>query len=142
MIRSGRIAITCLAAALFLPPAAVAQQCLHGADASAEQKGRKRAALSVARQINTLQANAPGRREKNYLDRAGLAVEAARQAEKNPGANMLSFDAGAEVIPGWELSLDKTETGYWFMIKDQTDPCGFAYVSNQTGVIYTAEPIR
>jgi hypothetical protein len=28
------------------------------------------------------------------------------------------------------------------MIKDTADPCGFAFVSNQDGVIYTAEPIR
>jgi hypothetical protein len=47
-----------------------------------------------------------------------------------------------EVIPGWQLTLDKTERGYWFMIKDKTDPCGFAYVSNQQGTIFTAEPIR
>jgi hypothetical protein len=29
-----------------------------------------------------------------------------------------------------------------FMIKDTTDPCGFAYISNQAGLIYNAEPIR
>jgi hypothetical protein len=28
------------------------------------------------------------------------------------------------------------------MVKDKTDPCGFAFISNATGVIYTAEPIR
>jgi hypothetical protein len=32
--------------------------------------------------------------------------------------------------------------GYWFMVKDKTDPCGFAFLSNTAGVIYTAEPIR
>ena len=37
---------------------------------------------------------------------------------------------------------DVTERGYWFMIKDKIDPCGFAYVSNQVGVIFNAEPIR
>jgi hypothetical protein len=35
-----------------------------------------------------------------------------------------------------------TADGYWFMVKDQTDACGFAYISNQNGLIYTAEPIR
>jgi len=28
------------------------------------------------------------------------------------------------------------------MVKDKMDPCGFAYISNTMGVIYTAEPIR
>jgi hypothetical protein len=46
------------------------------------------------------------------------------------------------VIPGWQLTLDRTEGGYWFMIKGKTDPCGLAFVSNQQGVIFTAEPIR
>jgi hypothetical protein len=32
--------------------------------------------------------------------------------------------------------------GYWFIIKDTTDPCQFALVSNQEGIIYTAHPIR
>jgi hypothetical protein len=43
---------------------------------------------------------------------------------------------------GWRLTLDVSDHGYWFMIKDTTDPCGFAYVSNELGVIFRAEPIR
>jgi len=27
-------------------------------------------------------------------------------------------------------------------IKDRTDPCGLAYISNNAGVIFGAEPIR
>jgi hypothetical protein len=45
-------------------------------------------------------------------------------------------------MPGWELKLDVTQDGYWFLIKDKTDPCGFAFISNTSGLIYTAEPIR
>ena len=46
-------------------------------------------------------------------------------------------------VPAWvQLTLDVTTQGYWFMIKDKVDPCGFAYVSNQVGVILHAEPIR
>jgi hypothetical protein len=50
--------------------------------------------------------------------------------------------AGTDVLPDWQLTLDVTNRGYWFMIKDKTDPCGFGYVSNQAGVIFRAEPIR
>ena len=45
-------------------------------------------------------------------------------------------------FPQWKLTLDVTESGYWFMIKDTADPCGFAFISNQAGVIFSAEPIR
>lgn len=45
-------------------------------------------------------------------------------------------------MPGWTLTLDLTPQGYWFMIKDKTDPCGFAFVSNQDGLIFEAQPIR
>lgn len=40
------------------------------------------------------------------------------------------------------MKLDVSDDSYWFMIKDKTDPCGFAYISNKAGVIYAAEPIR
>jgi hypothetical protein len=32
--------------------------------------------------------------------------------------------------------------GYWFAIRDTTDPCSFTYISNHSGLIYTAEPLR
>jgi len=50
--------------------------------------------------------------------------------------------AASEIVPGWQLTLNKTENGYWFMIKDKTDPCGFTLISNQAGLIYNAEPMR
>ena len=34
-------------------------------------------------------------------------------------------------FPQWKLTLDVTESGYWFMIKDTADPCGFAFISNR-----------
>jgi hypothetical protein len=46
------------------------------------------------------------------------------------------------MLPNWQLTLDVTAQGYWFMLKDKTDPCGFAFVSNQAGLIFKAEPIR
>ena len=49
---------------------------------------------------------------------------------------------GQDVSPGWELILNVTDNGYWFMIKDKIDPCGFAFISNTTGLIYKSEPIR
>ena len=60
----------------------------------------------------------------------------------NGTASRISLDPGTDILPNWELKLDVTPTGYWFMIRDKIDSCGFAFISNQAGVIFTAEPIR
>jgi hypothetical protein len=142
VIVNGRIAGIALVLSLCTPVFAAAQQCLHGADEGVEQNARKRAALSATRQVNTLEANRPGARGGNYFDQAEMAAWYATAPAEVRGTTSLNFDRAGEVLPGWQLTLEKTPNGYWFMIKDKTDPCGFAYISNQQGVIYTAEPIR
>jgi hypothetical protein len=47
-----------------------------------------------------------------------------------------------EIVPGFTLTLDTTSNGYWFSVTDTTDPCGYRLISNQAGVIFTAQPIR
>jgi hypothetical protein len=138
-----RLCVLMLGIGASLAPASVlAQQCLHGPDETAEQKARKREALQATRQINTLQANSPSARQGKFMDQPEMAMYYADLTRQKPATQPLIFDPASEVIPGWQLTLDKTEKGYWFMIKDKTDPCGFAYVSNQAGTIFTAEPIR
>ena len=127
---------------LFLPRIAVAQQCLHGADESADQKARRRDAVGATRQVNNVQANRPDARRAVYLDQAEIASWYMEQAKKSGAATPYNFEPEAEVLPGWQLTLNKTENGYWFMIKDKTDPCGFTLISNQAGLIYFAEPMR
>jgi hypothetical protein len=127
---------------LFLPHVAFAQQCLHGADESAEQKARRVQAVGATRQVNNLQANRPDARNGVYLDQAEISSPYMEQAKKSGAAAPYNFEPEAEVLPGWQLTLNKTENGYWFMIKDKTDPCGFALISNQSGLIYLAEPMR
>lgn len=48
----------------------------------------------------------------------------------------------AEIVPGFKLTLDTTPKGYWFEVVDKTDACGFRFISTQTGLIFTAQPIR
>jgi hypothetical protein len=116
---------------------AFAQQCLHGGDEAPEQQVRRQKALDAARAVNTMQAGQPGAAKKEYLSQQDLAQ---RPSQKPTGS--MQFEADAEILPGWRLTLNKAEGGYWFMIRDTTDPCGFTYISNQQGVIYAAEPIR
>ena len=123
---------------------AYAQQCLHGPDETADQQARRREALTAARTVNNPEANQPGSRTGTYLRQVELPTSAFAKGPDGVTAffRKLNFTPGEELMPGWRLTLDVTQEGYWFMIKDKTDPCGFAYVSNQQGVIYTAEPIK
>ena len=122
-----------------------AQECLHGPKESAEQATRRREALTATRNINNLQANQPGSSKGLYLRYEELAASpyASKMREStNETVKRISLTPGTDVLPNWQLILDVTAQGYWFMIKDKTDPCGFAYVSNQVGLILSAEPIR
>ena len=121
-----------------------AQQCLHGPDEAADQKVRRREALTATRTVNNLQANQPGSRSSTFLRQVELPTSPFAKGPDgaSPFFKKLNFTPGEELMPGWVLTLDVTQDGYWFMIKDKTDPCGFAYVSNQAGVIYSSEPIR
>lgn len=139
-MRSVRWLLTLMLLA-FAPIPAFAQDCLHGQDETPDQHTRRSQALGAARHVNTLQANRPNRAGV-YLDLAELGSLDAAQSAKRPSARSYNFHPDAEIIAGWQLTLARTDSGYWFMIKDKTDPCGFAYVSNEAGVIYRAEPIR
>lgn len=134
-----RLLVAVVCSLVFGGPIA-AQQCLHGANETAEQQARRKQALAAVRAVNTIQANQPGAREKRYLRHEELASFLPAQP---PGwVKSLNLTPNEEVLPGWELKLDVSTDGYWFMVKDKTDPCGFAFISNTVDVIYTAEPIQ
>jgi len=124
---------------------AFAQQCLHGTGESAEQTARRREALTATRTINNLQFNQPNSQKRIFFSHAQLADApwaASMRAKPTEFSKRISFDPTGEILPGWKLTLDLTADGYWFSVRDTTDPCGFAYISNHHGVIYTAEPLR
>jgi hypothetical protein len=109
--------------------------CLHQSGGETQpQRERSVAALSAARAINTAQSQFAVRNNRTYAHRAELAgyLDGARY----------DLAEGAEIVPGFSLTLDTSEKGYWFLIKDKTDPCGFSYISNQDGLIFVAQPIR
>ena len=120
---------------------ASAQECLHGSTERPEQQARRQQAVLAARLVNTIQANQPGRSEQRYLRHEELATTP-RVPSRLESVALFNLAPGQEVAPGWELILNVTEKGYWFMVKDKMDHCGFAFISNATGVIYAAEPIR
>lgn len=124
---------------------AYAQQCLHGAGETPEQAARRRDGLTVARTVNNIQFNRPGARDGTFLGHADLATAPFAQGinlSTNEALKHISFSPDTDILPGWKLTLDVTQAGYWFMVKDTTDLCGFAFISNQSGLIFNAEPLR
>lgn len=138
------LAAVFLAFVLYAAPSSAQQQCLHGPNETPEQQARRREALTATRTVNNLQANQPGAATATYLRQVELPTSRFAQGPNGQSEFLkkLNFTPGQELMPGWELTLDVTQDGYWFMIKDKMDPCGFAYISNKVGIIYTAEPIR
>ena len=136
-----RIAIPMIAALVVSTPA-VAQTCLHTSGAeTADQQARRRAALAATRTINNVQFNRPEARQNVFLRHEDLA--SAPFAAKLPSAAApIVLTPGQDIVPGWRLKLDVVSGGYWFSITDTTDPCGFTFISNNSGLIYTAEPLR
>lgn len=124
---------------------AYAQQCLHGPAETADQATRRREALTATRTINNIQANQPGAAKGQFLrhdELAGSPFAADTRQWTSDTMKRISLRPETDILPNWKLSLEVTQKGYWFIIKDMTDPCGFAYISNQVGVIFRAEPIR
>lgn len=129
---------------LFAAPA-FAQQCLHDAGETPEQATRKRAALTATRTINNIQFNRPEAANKVFLrhdELAGAPFAGRMKSSNDPVVQQLSLSPGTDIVPGWQLTLDVGPEGYWLLIKDSTDPCGFAFISNASGLIYTAQPLR
>ena len=138
------VTLTLMACVISATPAA-AQKCLHDADETSDQAVRRREALTAARMLGTLQAGGAGSRNGQYYRADELAAAPYAQTMKsstNETIRRISLDPLGDILPGWKLTLDVSREGYWFMIKDRTDPCGFAFVSTQEGLIYTAQPLR
>ena len=124
---------------------AMAQTCLHGASEAPEQRQRRQAALASARTINNIQHNRPEARQGTFLAHEELAAApfaAKLKATSNSALQQLVLAPNQDIVPGWRLTLDVSKNGYWFGITDTTDPCQFTFISNQSGLIYTAEPLR
>ncbi len=129
--------------ALTAAPAFAQKPCLHDANEIPEQGQRRQQALGAARMVNTMQANQPGAPTRVFLTHDQLEVSPFYLANATKETlQPMNFRPGAEILPGWKLTLDATREGYWFVIKDTTDPCGFSWISNQDGLIYKAEHLR
>jgi hypothetical protein len=78
--------------------------------------------LGFTRHINTIQV------------RAAAATGSYQQADQLPISQPLP--------EGFELRLAAAGRAYAFSVQDTTDPCRFAYFSDQMGLIFRGEVIR
>lgn len=139
------LAVLMLQATPSTPPAAQSQPCAADRTLTAEQTARRRQGVAVARAVHNLQINQPGAAARKFLAQQDLGTSPFMTRQAGASAefhNSLNFTQGAEILPGWELKLDVTTGGYWFSLKDKTDPCGLTFVSNQDGLILLARPLQ
>jgi len=106
---------------LALGVAAGGGACLHGRDETAEQAQRRRDALHAVRYVMTA--------ENMGLEKANRYVP-------------LSQVPGVPVADGFRLSLVSDNKTYMLAARDTHDACGFTYFTDETGLIYEAQPIQ
>lgn len=96
--------------------------CLHSSGESSAQRGRRGAAIRLARAINTAEANGSFRRGGEFQPLDALGVDVA------------SAD-------GFDAQFTTNGKTYALLLRDATDPCGFTISTNQVGVIFQGYPI-
>ena len=95
--------------------------CLHGNDETAPQAKRRQGALHAVHYVNTA--------ENMGLEKAKRYVP-------------LSQVPGVPAAAGFKLSLVADNKTYMLAARDTRDACGFAYFSDETGLVYEAQPIK
>jgi len=117
------IALVTLSPRASIDRAAAQPQCLHGPNEDAAQKTRRTSALRVVRAINTAEANEAWPKTNSFAPLANLSVD---------------LNAAA----GFESDFTTDGKTYALILRDRTDACGFAFATNQNGVIFQGYPIN
>jgi hypothetical protein len=118
-IKVGLVAAGLAVAAAAVSPQAGVQGCLHGPDATPEQKARRTQLVGLARAINNQQS-------------------AAMRTSKAYSADGLTLT----VPEGIDVKVTADAKGYSFSIIDTTDRCRSGVFSNQEGIIYTGQALQ
>jgi hypothetical protein len=101
---------------------AQAPACLHGPSENADNRGRRQAALEYARKVNLLEAEGKLQAQSYF--------------------NLDTLPMLPPLPRGFKAQLSNDGVSYTFSLKDALDPCGFAYFSDQDGIVYSAAPVK
>ena len=94
--------------------------CLHGTSERADQRARRVAALEYVKRVTFIEGEGKLQAQQYYT--------------------LTDLPQLPPVPQGFKVQLSTDGTTYVLSLKDAQDPCGFAYFSDQDGVIYTATP--
>src|SRR5262249_52233569 len=151
-MRNYRICFTCLMIALALglvtPQFQFAQDASKNAEGSGQQSSQHILMIGLVRTINTAEVKYHGDRgtygsweallgnNEQYLN--GWLARFGPQTDK------IHFSALPEVLPGMNLRLNVAPDGrtYVVLVEDTTDKSGFAFVSDERGIIRYCQFIR
>src|SRR5437762_3536085 len=122
MNKGSRAMVTLLLLFTFCIPV-LAQQCLHGANETLDQRYRRQSAAYAVRLI----ADA----ELDYFvkfDKPGTLPELAASGilenfRSNPVYRSISLIPGTDLLPGFELQLSIDKNRFLLLLRDNTDPC-------------------
>ena len=126
---------------------AFGQQCLHDDNEQPMQQERRVLALNSVRVLNTAQS-----RHVAQIGRYAAFPELAtsqsllqfRDSATRFGVafRQMSLVPGTDVVPGFSLRMLTDGSSYLLSVRDQTDPCGFAYSSDEGGIIRQARSLQ
>ena len=69
-------------------------------------------------------------------------LEAEGKLQAQAFFNLETLPALPPVPRGFKAQLSNDGVSYTLSLKDTIDPCGFAYFTDQDGLVYSATPVR
>jgi hypothetical protein len=119
--------------------------CLHQESETPPERARRVEALQAVRLINTVTARPfSPRRYQTWSEIANSgAVGTLRTDGGLLGQLARKIRWGTpEPLPGWNIHFVSSEDAYAFTLRDVRDPCGFSYVSDESGVILEGRAVN
>jgi hypothetical protein len=115
-------------------PSMSGDPCLHGPGEVQEEAARRSQATAAARAINKAQMQ--------NRTQTGSFLNVADILQLPDLARLRETARDYEVAPGWRLRVWTAIDGYTFTITDTTDPCSFAYFSDDRALVHVTQPVR
>src|SRR5262245_48444757 len=119
------LALTMMSAALLVPNASGQRlpipvtSCLHDQGETAQHRARREGALALVKAINTAQGQLV-QRSKRY-------------------GSLQEFGTLPAAPEGFLIRVYADQDGYLVSVKDDRDPCRFAFFSDQSGHVYESK---
>jgi hypothetical protein len=134
------------AAPAFAQNAQIRPMCLHGADESAAEAGRREEALAAVRVITQVLSRPSFSRTpypswEELADSPAVLQLRGLRGRDGDVARRLQWGAG-EPLPGWTIHYLAAAAGYAVSLTDSRDSCAFTYHTNESGLIVAGIAIQ